>query len=235
MQYLVGQFKLCLLVFAFLSIACGNTQQQLAVDSIADESYYQSPLLLAHAWRLPAAAMYKDDFEYQTNAAFCGPATAVNVFRSLKVEPPYTQSGLFEKADIGYWKARVMGLTLDEMTDLMKANSNLAIAAQRNLSESQFRSYLRKANNPNYRLVINFHRGPLFGVDVGHFSPIGGYLEKLDLVFVLDVLEDHRPFLVPADRLFEAMDTIDASTGQKRGLILLQVAVDDTVPENLTT
>jgi hypothetical protein len=143
------------------------------------------------------------------------------------VKPEHTQSSLFEKADVGYWKARIMGLTLDEMTELMKANSNLAIIAHRNLLETQFRSYLRKTNNPNYRLVINFHREPLFGVDIGHFSPIGGYLEKQDLVFVLDVLEDYQPFLVPADRLFEAMDTIDGSTGQKRGLILVQAVANN--------
>jgi hypothetical protein len=230
MQYLVGQFKFYLLILAFFNVACGNPQPQLGVDSIAHEPYYQSPLLLTRAWRLPVAAMYKEDLEYQINAAFCGPATAVSVFGSLGVEPEHTQSSLFEKADVGYWKARVMGLTLDEMAELMKANSNLAIAAQRNLSENQFRSYLRKANDPNYRLVINFHRGPLFGVDVGHFSPIGGYLEKQDLVFVLDVLEDYQPFLVPADRLFKAMDTIDASTGQKRGLIVVQAGVEDAAP-----
>ena len=29
----------------------------------------------------------------------------------------------------------------------------------------------------------------------GHHSPIGGYLEKEDLVFVLDVYDPYKPFL----------------------------------------
>jgi len=33
----------------------------------------------------------------------------------------------------------------------------------------------------------NFNRAQIFGAGVGHHSPIGGYLEAEDLVFVLDV------------------------------------------------
>jgi hypothetical protein len=205
----------------FNIIACGDVQQKIPVNSIADEPYYQNPLLLTTAWRLPVAATFKESFEYQVNAAFCGPATVVNVFRSLDIESPYTQNTLFEKADIWYWKARLMGLTLDEMAQLMRVNSDFEIIIRRNLSKTEFRDYLRKSNDPDYRLIINFYREPLFGVNVGHHSPIGGYLEKQDLVFVLDVLKNYRPFLVPVDRLFEAMDTIDAETKKKRGLLLI--------------
>lgn len=215
-----------MLVCFLTVVACGGTQQETTVASIIDKPYYQNPLFLARAWQLPVASTFKDDFKYQVNAAFCGPATAVNVFRSLDADTDHTQNTVFQEADTWYWKARVMGMTLDEMTELMKANSDYKIIARRNLSETEFRSYLRKANNPSYRIAINFHRGPLFGVNVGHFSPIGGYLEKQDLVFVLDVLEDYRPFLVPTRRLFKAMDTVDFETGKKRGLIIVH-AIDE--------
>jgi hypothetical protein len=53
---------------------------------------------------------------------------------------------------------------------------------------------------------------------------LGGYLPDEDLAFVLDVLEQYKPFLVPADRLYAAMDTVDPETGQKRGLLRVRAA-----------
>jgi hypothetical protein len=40
-----------------------------------------------------------------------------------------------------------------------------------------------------------------------------------DLVFVLDVNENYRPWLIERERLFSAMDTFDGQ--QKRGLLLI--------------
>jgi hypothetical protein len=62
----------------------------------------------------------------------------------------------------------------------------------------------------------------LFGKGVGHHSPIAAYLEPEDLVLVLDVNEAFGPWLVSTERLFAAMDTIDPSSGKKRGLLLLE-------------
>ncbi|HYD84443.1 MAG TPA: phytochelatin synthase family protein, partial [Opitutus sp.] len=53
----------------------------------------------------------------------------------------------------------------------------------------------------------------------GHISPILGYLPEEDLVFVGDVNARFRPFLVPSERLLEAMNTTDTSTGRSRGLL----------------
>ncbi|HEY1086896.1 MAG TPA: phytochelatin synthase family protein, partial [Archangium sp.] len=82
-----------------------------------------------------------------------------------------------------------------------------------------FREELRALGDR--RLIINFHRRPLFGRGGGHHSPIGGYLEEEDLVFVLDVNADYQPWLVSSARLFEAMDTVDSSSNEKRGLVRL--------------
>jgi hypothetical protein len=40
------------------------------------------------------------------------------------------------------------------------------------------------------------------------------------LVFVLDVNEDYKPWLVERERLFSAMNTVDGD--QKRGLLLIE-------------
>ena len=86
-----------------------------------------------------------------------------------------------------------------------------------------FRAELRQANDPRQRLIINFTRRPLFGTGGGHHSPIGGYFDAEDLVFVLDVNERFGPWLVSSERLFEAMDTVDSSSGARRGLLKLSV------------
>lgn len=83
----------------------------------------------------------------------------------------------------------------------------------------EFRAEVRSSNDENRRFVVNFARVPLFGGGSGHHSPIGGYLEEEDLIFVLDVNPGFGPWLVSPDRLFEATNTVaDWASGKKRGL-----------------
>jgi hypothetical protein len=56
---------------------------------------------------------------------------------------------------------------------------------------------------------VNFDRGKIFGAGAGHHSPIGGYLETEDLVFVLDINSDFQPWLVELPRLFAAVNSLD--------------------------
>jgi hypothetical protein len=60
----------------------------------------------------------------------------------------------------------------------------------RDLTPETFRELLHEANNPDRRYIINFSRASIFGAGVRHHSPIGGYLEREDLIFVLDVNRD---------------------------------------------
>lgn len=213
--------RFALLLSCVLVGACGPVPAP--VDSIATAAYYQDPALLERAWQLPVAKTYPNPVEYQINGAFCGPAAAVNLFRSVGIDR-YDQDRVFDRADVSRWKARFMGLTLDELAGLIRANAGLDVTVLRDLTREEFRAHLRRANDPAYRYLINFDRRPLFGIAIGHFSPLGGYLEDADLVFVLDVLDAYRPFLVPADRLYAAMDTPDSETGKKRGLLLVRAA-----------
>ena len=69
---------------------------------------------------------------------------------------------------------------------------------------------------------MNFHRGPLFARGGGHHSPIGGYLEAEDLVFVLDVNDAYDPWLAPVSRLLEAVSVVDTATGHTRGVVSIE-------------
>jgi hypothetical protein len=55
---------------------------------------------------------------------------------------------------------------------------------------------------------------------IGHHSPIGRYLENEDLVFILDVNSDYKPWLVERIRLFAAVNTFDGE--KKRELLLIE-------------
>ena len=50
---------------------------------------------------------------------------------------------------------------------------------------------------------------------------IENLFQPTHLVLVLDVNADFGPWLVTSERLFTAMDSVDSSSGKKRGLLLL--------------
>lgn len=198
--------------------------------SIKNEKWYQDKHLIANAWQLPVASIYKKNFVYQENDTFCGPASIVNVFRSFGATG-FTQANIFDGSSVHFQKARSHGLTLDEIGTLFKDNlkkqgiSEWSVKVYRDLTIDEFRTHMIQTNSTNHRYVINFNRRPLFGVKMGHLSPIGGYSKSGDRVFVLDVHEDYKPFLVSVERLFSAMNTIDGETKKKRGLVLLQRSI----------
>jgi hypothetical protein len=45
---------------------------------------------------------------------------------------------------------------------------------------------------------------------------------EFQLVLVLDVNKKYGPWLVKSDRLYEAMNTVDATAQKKRGLLLIE-------------
>ena len=90
-----------------------------------------------------------------------------------------------------------MGLTLDELAEITRMHTKRTVTVLRDLAPETFHELLRHANDPGRRYVINFSRDPIFGAGGGHHSPIGGYLEDEDLVFVLDV---NREFSAVAGR-----------------------------------
>ena len=78
----------------------------------------------------------------------------------------------------------------------------------------------RGAGDPGRRYIVNFDRAQIFGAGSGHHSPIGGYFEAEDLVFVLDVNFNFQPWLVERKRLFDAVNTFDGD--KKRGLLFIE-------------
>jgi hypothetical protein len=192
------------------------------VVSIEREPTYQDAGLLAKAFALPVAATYMaGGLDYQRNPSFCGPAAVVDVLRSLgwSADQGHVLDGTDVHSTLGIvWG----GLTLDQLADLVRKKTGRRVSVLRDLDIGTFREELTHANDPARRYAVNFTRGPLFGRGGGHHSPIGAYLADQDLVLVLDVNANFRPWLVSTERLFRAVDTVDSQAKRKRGLLRIE-------------
>ena len=184
-------------------------------SSIREAPAFQDAKLLTRAWALPVASTFTRPILSQTNPSSCGPASVANVLRSAGA--PMSAEDVAAHGSGCVAGFCFGGLTLAQLGDATReAAPGWKVTELHPETLEKFREELRRKEG---RLIINFHRRPLFGAGGGHHSPIGGYLEKEDLVFVLDVNERFGPWLVSSERLFEAMDTMDG--GQKRGLLRL--------------
>jgi hypothetical protein len=190
------------------------------VPSIKDTSAYQDPALVDRAWALPVAKTYDHRVVSQSNGSVCGPSSLANIFRSLGEGSASQDTVLAGSGKCGTGIC-FMGLTLDEVAELVRRKGR-KVTVVRDLDLAAFRAQMKRTNDPTRRFMINFHRGLLFGKGTGHHSPIAGYLEAEDLVFVLDVNEKFGPWLVSTERLFKAMDSVDSSSGKKRGLLEIE-------------
>jgi hypothetical protein len=175
--------------------------------------------ILDKARRLPVAETYGPDLHWQSNGSVCGAASLANAFRSLGEEVD-TEAEVLVGTSSCWFHVCPVGLTLDQVADLAQAHTARKVTVLRDLTPEAFHEILRDTNNPERRYVINFSRQPIFGAGAGHISPIGGYLEREDLVFVLDVNQEFRPWLIERARLYSAMDTFDG--GKKRGLVRIE-------------
>jgi hypothetical protein len=206
---------------ALAALLVGGSAASADAVSIKETRDYQDTALLKKAWALPVAAAYQADIEFQKNGSVCGPTSLVDVLHSLKQaanQESILQGSRFSTV-LGYLPE---GLTLDQLAELARQKLQKKVTVLRDLDLAAFREQLTRVNDPTRRYVINFTRGPLFGTGGGHHSPIAAYLSQEDLVLVLDVNKKYGPWLVKSDRLYEAMNTVDATAQKKRGLLLIE-------------
>lgn len=219
-RYLIGILVAAILVATGLlgagALVVG--QSKVPPQAIAS-SVTRTPELVERAWRLPVAATFDRQLTWQSNGSRCGPASVANTYRSLG-EAASTEDKVLAGTGRCWTGLCILGLTLDELADVARTNTSRKITLLRDLSEEEFREHLRRSNDPGRRYIVNFSRERIFGAGVGHHSPIGGYLEPEDLVFILDVNQDYQPWLIESTRLFAATNTLDGD--KKRGLLLIE-------------
>ena len=206
-----------------LAIAAGAVAFLINETRVSPEAIQSSVIraddAIEGAWNMPVAASFQRKIDGQSNASLCGPASLANVFRSLG-DPATTEQQVLTGTGLCRTGYCIIGLTLDELAALARSKTQRTVTVIRDISADEFREHLKLSNSPDRRYIINFTRRAVFGAGAGHHSPIGGYLEAEDLVFVLDVNRAYQPWLIERARLFDAMNTRDGD--KTRGLLLIQ-------------
>ncbi|ACL63176.1 phytochelatin synthase family protein [Methylobacterium nodulans] len=200
------------------AIALAPISPRVSPEAIQSAVTRSGPLL-DRAWQLPVAASFRRDLVWQSNVSLCGPASVASAFRSLN-ERADTESAVLAGTGRCWTGFCVLGLTLDQLADVARTHTKRKVIVLRDLSADEFREHMRRANDSGRRYIINFSRASIFGGGAGHHSPVGGYMEAEDLVFVLDVNRNYQPWLIERPRLYSAMDTLDGD--KKRGLLLIE-------------
>jgi hypothetical protein len=173
-------------------------------------SVVREDVLLSEAWRLPSAKRYLPLLS-QNALSICGPTSAGNVLKSMGADRgrnPFSRFGL---------RAMSLDQLARESAEVVPAGWRVDVVRLRD--GEHLRDELRKSNDERFRYIANFSRRPIFGHGGGHHSPVGGYLERDDLAFVLDVNASYGPWLVETEKLFDALNTTDRGDGRSRGLV----------------
>ena len=160
-----------------------------------ERAVFTSPDRLRAAEALPVARALLGELSYQENGTSCGPASLANVFRSFG-QTQRTESSVLKGTGRCPFGICSGGLSLDDLAEVAKAHTQHPVTVLRDLTPEAFLEEMKKVNDPSRRYIINFHRKPIFGTGGGHHSPIGAYLEKEDLVLVVDVNENYGPWLI---------------------------------------
>jgi len=97
----------------------------------------------------------------------------------------------------GLEKIKAKGLDINEFVCLAKCNgADVAKKDPASFSLDEFRKdIVRVCSDPSCKevLVVNYSRKEFGQTGDGHFSPIGGYNKKNDLVLIMDVARFKYP------------------------------------------
>ncbi|MDB4943286.1 MAG: hypothetical protein JWP97_2820 [Labilithrix sp.] len=172
-----------------------------------------------------------EQFHTQSEPAYCGLGSLVVALNALAIDPGRLWKGPWrwfgeELLDccVPLAVVRERGIALDELACLARCNGAEVTVARAEADDlSGWREALGRAARGEGVLIASYDRAAIGQSGGGHFSPIGGYHAKRDLVLVLDVARfKYPPHWVSAERLWDAMRGVDPSTGRARGWMLLR-------------
>ncbi|CAO2181329.1 unnamed protein product [Urochloa humidicola] len=170
-------------------------------------------------------------FQTQSEPAFCGLASLAVVLNALAIDPGLRWKGPWRWFDESMLdccepldKVKAEGITFGKVACLAHCAGAdvLTFRANQVTVDDIRRDIIRCTSSRDCHLIASYHRRHLKQTGTGHFSPIGGYHAGQDMALILDVAcFKYPPHWVPLPLLWEAMNTIDESTGLLRGFMLI--------------
>lgn len=164
-------------------------------------------------------------FETQRRPAFCGVASSVAVLNALHPSAPrLTQAGFFEDLATEL-RVTFEGMTLQQLGDLLRRHGVEAqVFFAQDTNVDAFRAMARaNLGRAGDYLLVNYQRGALGQVEGGHISPLAAYSATTDRILILDVAAyRYPPTWVPTSDLWNAMNTVDTTSGRTRGFVVVR-------------
>eukprot|EP00658_Telonema_sp_P-2_P035422 TRINITY_DN25762_c0_g1_i4.p1 TRINITY_DN25762_c0_g1~~TRINITY_DN25762_c0_g1_i4.p1 ORF type:complete len:378 (-),score=56.05 TRINITY_DN25762_c0_g1_i4:116-1249(-) len=194
-----------------------------------------------------------ENFNTQSEPSSCGPGTLAMVLNSLAIDPQRKWKGVWRwftedlliKCCFDSKKLESSGTTLTELAGCARcngANVKLKLASDEGETIETFRESLRRCTmDPSSggnvgsdcglmvcseeRMVVSFDRGALQQTGTGHFSSIGAFHPEEDKVLVMEVARfKYFPFWCSTQVMWDAMKSVDPTTGESRGYMTVQRA-----------
>ncbi|XP_051120789.1 glutathione gamma-glutamylcysteinyltransferase 2-like isoform X2 [Andrographis paniculata] len=170
-------------------------------------------------------------FQTQSEPAYCGLASLSMVLNALSIDPGRKWKGPWRWFDENMLdccepleRVKDKGISFGKVVCLAHCAGGNVKAFRTNQSTIQdFRKYVMAcSSSDDCHVISSYRRGVFNQTGTGHFSPIGGYHAERDMALILDVARfKYPPHWVPLSLLWEAMNTVDESTGQHRGFMLV--------------
>jgi len=240
--------SLAIILVALLLTACSSFNQ--AVEPAQNEASYQSTrrqlveLNSAEGEKRLYESRARSDFlplsmrfETQQNLAYCGVASMTMVLNAsrtpaptdpaFKGYPQFTQDNVFNENTDQIIRVETIlrqGLTLEQLGRLLAAHGlKTKTIFAGDSSTEQFRTQVVKnLAEPNNFVLVNYLRKAIGQKSGGHISPLAAYHEASGSFLILDVSRyKYPPVWVKADLLWQAMNTIDQTSGKTRGFVLI--------------
>jgi len=164
-------------------------------------------------------------FEPQRRPAFCGVASSVAVLNALRPSRPrLTQSGFFPDLPTEL-RVTFAGITLQQLGELLRGHgAEVEIVFAADTSLDAFRAVAREnLSRAGDYVLVNYQRGSLGQREGGHVSPLAAYSAATDRFLILDVAAyRYPPTWVSAADLWNAMNTVDSTSGRTRGFAVVR-------------
>ncbi|NP_001289777.1 glutathione gamma-glutamylcysteinyltransferase 1-like [Nelumbo nucifera] len=170
-------------------------------------------------------------FQTQSEPAYCGLASLSMVLNALAIDPGRKWKGPWRWFDESMLdccepleKIKAKGIAFGKVVCLAHCAGAKVEAFRTNQSTlNDFRQHvITCTSSEDNHVITSYHRASFKQTGSGHFSPIGGYHAGRDMVLILDVARfKYPPHWVPLPLLWEAMNTVDETTGNYRGFMLI--------------
>jgi glutathione gamma-glutamylcysteinyltransferase len=177
-----------------------------------------------------------EQFTTQSHPAFCGIGSLTMALNSLLLDPQRVWQGIWRWFDesmldccVSHEVIKLKGITIPKLACLARCNgAEATLKYATEVTMEEFRQDIIRVSSQAIDdmkrevIIVAYNRPVVNQTGSGHYSPIGGYNRRSDMVLIMDVARfKYPPHWIPLELLYDAMKSIDQETNKSRGYILI--------------